>query len=202
MPGPTGPVMISATVQDQKSDVGKRGCIVGDDKEWNYLYSQKTGLNKTGLGWVDAYMYEAYSVMVYVTDTPTGSIHAGSFKWLNAGWSRINMVRSHHILGGIKRFAADMKAVLEAPDLPEVEEVSSKFQELQAKNEEELRRLIAPYLESIGSSDDTGSCPSSFINSVASGKYLEQMSSEEIIRILMLNYLKKHVDVPGGEDVG
>ena len=130
MPGPTGPVMISATVQDEKSDVGKRGCIVGDDKDWNYLYSQKTGLNKTGLGWVDAYMYEAYSVMVYVTDTSTGSIQAGSFKWLNAGWSKINMVKSHHILGGIKRFAADLKAVLGAPELPEIDVISYKFQEL------------------------------------------------------------------------
>ena len=202
MPGPTGPVMISASAQDEKSDVGKRGCIVGNDKDWNYLYSQKTGLNKTGLGWVDAYMYEAYSVMVYVTDSSTGRIQAGAFKWLNAGWSKINMVRSHHILVGIERFAADLKAVLEAPDLPEIEEVSYKFQELRTKNEQELRRLVAPYLEFIASSDDAGSCPSSFIDSVASGKYLEQMSNEEIIRILMLNYLKNHIDVPAGNDVG
>lgn len=202
MPGPTGPVMISATVQDEKSEVGKRGCIVGDDKNWNYLYSQKTGLNKIGLGWVDAYMYKGSSVMVYVTDTSTGRIRAGLFKWLNAGWSKINMVKSHHILGGIKRFAADLKAVLEAPDLPDIEDVSYKFQELKAKDEEELRRLVSPYLELIVSSGDTGTCPSSFIDSVASGKYLEQMNSEEIIRILMLNYLKNHIDEPGGKDVG
>lgn len=202
LPGPTGPVMISATAQNKKSEVGKRGCIVGDDKDWNYLYSQKTGLNKTGLGWVDAYMYEAYSVMIYVTDSSAGRIHAGSFKWLNAGWSKINMVKSHHILGGIKRFAADLKAVLESPGLPKIEEVTSKYLELQAKDNQELRQLVVPHLQRISSSEDTGTCPSSFISSVASGKYLEEMSSQEIIRILMLKYLKNHIDEAGDKNIG
>lgn len=201
-PGPNGPVMISATAQDKRSEVGKRGCIVGDDNEWNYLYSEKTGLNKTGLGWVDAYMYKAHSVMVYVTDDQAQTIRAGSFKWLNAGWSKLNMVKPHHILTGIERFAADLKSVLESPELPEVSEVVGKYQELIAKDEQELRQMVAPYLEQILSSEDNGTCPSSFISSVESGKYLEQMSSQEIIRILMLSYLKNHIKTPGEKSIG
>lgn len=200
--GPSGPVMISATTQDERSDVGKRGCIVGDDNDWNYLYSQKTGLNKTGLGWVDAYMYKAYSVMVYVTDAEAKTISAGSFKWLNAGWSKLNMVKSQHILAGIERFAADLKSVLESPDLPEIEEVAEKYQELTGKDEQELRQMIVPYLEQISSSGDSGTCPSSFISSVESGQYLEQMSSQEIIRMLMLAYLKHHIKAADENDIG
>jgi len=202
MPGPSGPVMISATTQDEQSDVGKRGCIVGDDNQWNYLYSQKTGLNKTGLGWVDAYMYKAYSVMVYVTDAETKTISAASFKWLNAGWSKLNMVKSYHILAGIERFAADLKSVLESPDLPEIGEVAGKYQELKGKDEQELRQMIVPYLEQISSSEDSGTCPSSFISSVESGQYLEQMSSQEIIRILMLAYLKRHIKAADQNSIG
>lgn len=199
MPSPRGPVMISATTQGERSDVGKRGCIIGDDNDWNYLYSQRTGLNKTGLGWVDAYMYEAYSVMVYVSDTEAQTISAGSFKWLNAGWSRLNMVKSHHILAGIERFASDLKSVLQSPNLPRIDKVAEKYQQLKEKNTQELRGMVAPYLQQIGSSEDTGTCPSSFIGSIETGEYLEQMSNQEIIRILMLRYLKNHIR---SDDIG
>jgi hypothetical protein len=69
LPGPTGPVLISVSSQNDLSEVGKKGCIVGDDKNWNYLYSNETGLNKTGMGWVDSYMYYAHSVLIYVGDS-------------------------------------------------------------------------------------------------------------------------------------
>ncbi|MGI9535930.1 MAG: hypothetical protein ACR2PB_02590 [Desulfocapsaceae bacterium] len=193
LPGSPNPIMVSVTLQDQISDIGRRGCIVGEDGNWDYLYSEKTGLNKIGLGWVDSYMYEAYSVIIYLPDPITKSVKVGIFKWLNAGWQKINMVRAYHILGGIKRFAADLKSVLESPDLPEVTEIVDKYLELQQKEEEELRHLVAPYLKLIGNAEDAGTCPSSFISSVASGEYLAQMSSEEIIRILLLEYIKTHI---------
>jgi hypothetical protein len=138
-------------------------------------------------------MYDAYSVMLYIPDPEKKTVKTAIFKWLNAGWQKINMVKSSHILGGIKRFAAAMKDVLESPDLPEVQEIVDKYRELREKGDEELRRLVAPYLELIASVEDAGSCPSSFINSVASGDYLQQMDSEEIIRILLLEYIKTHI---------
>lgn len=193
LPDPAAPVLVSATVQDRVSEVGKRGCIVGNDKNWDYLYSDKTGLNTTGLGWIHSYMYEAYAVMVYVADPSAGTIHTGTFKWLSAGWSKLNMVKSHHILGGIKRFAADLKSVLEAADLPEAEQIAAKYHELRIKDKQELRQLVSPYLKDLSSSEDAATCPSAFIDSVASGDYLMKMSDQEIIRILMLEYLKHHI---------
>ena len=193
LPGASIPVLLSASLQEEISDVGRRGCIVGNDGNWDYLYSEKTGLNTLGLGWVHSYMYGAYSVMLYIPDSDTGTIKTAIFKWLNAGWQKINMVKAHHIRGGIERFAASMKSVLESPDLPEVNEIIDKHQELQQKDEEELRQLVAPYLESISTGKDAGSCPSHFISSVTSGKYLQQMESEEIIRILLLEYIKTHI---------
>ena len=127
LPGSSGPILLSATLQDQASEVGRKGCIIGDDGNWDYLFSDKAGLNKTGLGWVDSYMYEAYSVAIYIPDPAADTLKTGTFKWLNAGWKKINMVKAHHILGGIKRFAADLKGVLESPDLPEVEEIINKL---------------------------------------------------------------------------
>jgi hypothetical protein len=186
-------VLISATSQTDASEVGKKGCVVGEDKDWNYLYSGEIGINKMGLGWVDSYMYYAYSVIVYVEDAEANVVNVGSFKWLNAGWAKINMVKSSHILDGIKRFSSDFKAVLEAPGLPETRVLESRYAELQQSSEENLRQQVSPYLQALNDSDAIKTCPSSFKSMVTSGEYLQQMSREEMVRVIMLEYVKENI---------
>ncbi len=190
LPGPTGPVLISVSSQNDISEVGKKGLIVGDDKEWNYLYSAETGLNKTGLGWVDSYMYYAHSVLIYVFDSAANEINVGSFKWLNGGWATMNMVNSGHILNGIKRFASGFKVIMEAPGLPSAVELADKYRELRQTTEENLRQMVAPYLEALSSPDASKLDSSLFNNLISSGKYLQQMSHEDLVKVLLLEYIK------------
>lgn len=199
LPGPTGPVLISTAIQIDSSEVGKKGCVVGEDKDWNYLYSDETGLNKTGLGWVDSYMYHSDSVIIYVADTAKELIHVGSFKWLNAGWAKMNMVKSSHILNGQKRFSSDFKAVLESPGLPDPQVLEGKYQELLQTSEQELRQRLSPHLQAMYESGDLRECSSSVKNMVSSGEYLQQMSQEEMIRVILLEYVKAYI---GKESVG
>ncbi len=193
LPGPTGPVLISASTQTDSSEVGKKGCVVGKDKNWNYLYSDETGLNRIGLGWVDSYMYHASSVTIYVADASANMLHVGSFKWLNAGWAKINMVKSSHILNGIKRFASDFKAVLESPHLPDALTVARKYSELQQYSEQSLRQKVSPYLQAISGPAILDACSRSFKDMVSSGEYLHQMSRSEMIRVLLLEYIKEYI---------
>jgi hypothetical protein len=190
LPGPAGPVLISASSQTEPSEVGKKGCVVGDDKNWNYLYSDQKGLNKTGLGWVSSYMYQAYSVIIYVADSSTNTVHVGSFKWLNAGWAKINMVKSSHILNGIKRFASDFKAVLESPGLPEPSVLADKYRELQQSSEQVLRQQVSQYLQAMSGPENEKVCSSPFKDLVSSGEYLQQMSRGEMVKVLLLEYIK------------
>ena len=199
LPGPTGPVFISVSSQANPSKVGKKGCVVGDDKNWNYLYSDETGLNKTGLGWVDSYMYHADSVMIYVADSSANMLHVGSFKWLNAGWAKINMVKSSHILNGIKRFASDFKTVLESPGLPEARVLAGKYQELLLFSEPDLRQMVSPYLQALSDTGVLDVCSKLFRSMVSSGEYLQQMSHREMVRVLLLEYVKGYV---GREPLG
>jgi hypothetical protein len=188
--GPTGSVLISATIQSDLSEVGKKGCIIGDDKDWNYLYSKETGLNKFGLGWVSSYMYYAHSVIIYVADSAADMVHVGSFKWLNGGWAKMNMVKSSHILKGIKRFALDFKAVLEAPDLPDASVLADKYTELLQSSEQSLRQMVSPYLQALENSGSPVLRSNPFKNLLASGEYLQQMSREEMVKVLLLEYIK------------
>ena len=192
-PGPTGPVLVSVGCQTEPSDVGRKGCVVGEDSGWNYLYSGETGLNRTGLGWVDSYMYDAHSVLVLVSDTQAGVVRVGSFKWLNAGWAGVNMVKREHIANGIKRFAADFKAVLESPRLPGVEELATMHRNLLADSVDSLRAMVAPYLEAIARGEGCSSLTGPFRKLLASGDYLRGMSREEMVKVVLKEFLKQRL---------
>jgi hypothetical protein len=188
--GPTGPVLVSVGSQTEPSDIGRKGYVVGEDADWNYLYSDETGLSKTGLGWVDSYMYNAQSIIVFVTDSASGTVRVGSFKWLNAGWAKVNMVKQSHIINGIKRFTADFKAVLESSRLPEPQELAAMYRELASGSAETLRQMVAPYLDAIS---ESGALSSPFKKLLASGQYLQNMSRQEMVKVLLKEYLKQQL---------
>ncbi|HCU68954.1 MAG TPA: hypothetical protein DGF30_06955 [Desulfomicrobium sp.] len=192
-PGPTGPVLVSVACQNEPSDIGRKGLVVGPDSDWNYLYSAETGLTKTGLGWVDSYMYQAYSVLVLVSDTEAGVVRVGSFKWLNAGWAKVNMVKQMHIVNGIKRFAADFKAVLESPRLPQAGELAAMYRDLQGDSPENLRAQVAPYLDAIAAGGSSSSLAGPFKKLLTSGEYLRDMSREEMVKIVLKEFLKQRL---------
>ena len=122
-------VMVSVSKQIGTSTVGKKGIIVGNDNDWNYYYSGRPGTPKTGLGWVKSYIFDYFSIGVFVEST-TGppTVRTGLFQWLRAGWSGINFVKSSHIGRGLKRFARDTRMVLESPRLPPPDQMISTYQ--------------------------------------------------------------------------
>jgi len=191
--GPTGPVLVSVGCQTEPSEIGKKGLVVGKDADWNYLYSDETGLTKTGLGWVDSYMYHAHSILVFVADTSSGVVRVGSFKWLNAGWAKVNMVKQSHIINGIKRFASDFKTVLESPRLPKAQELADMYRGLKADSIDSLRRMVSPYLAAIAQSGDSEVSSAPFKDLLASGEYLQKMSQQEMVKVVLKEFLKQRL---------
>jgi hypothetical protein len=125
------PVLISISKQNNISDIGKKGFILGNDEDWNYYYSGIPGSAKTGLGWVKAYIYDYFSVGVFVeSGTTPAVVRSGFFQWLRAGWSGINFVQPSHIIKGMKRNARNSKTILESPKLPAPNQIASTYQSL------------------------------------------------------------------------
>lgn len=141
-------VLISLSKQDNTSDAGKKGLIVGDDDDWNYLYSGREGTGKPGLGWMRTYMYDSASIMIYY-ELPThpSTVRCGIFKWVRAGWLDINVVKSKHIYRGLQRFVATFKQVIESPSLPAPEDFQQAFATIEALPLEELRTRTKTQLE-------------------------------------------------------
>ncbi len=140
-------VLISISKQTDASDVGKKGYVLGADDNWDYFYSGKPGLAVPGLGWVKSRMYDSYGINIYTEVDPAAPLlRCAVFRWIQAGWSKINVVKRHHIHNGIKRFAKSFKEILEHPSLPDIEAFSNAFSKIIALSEDELKASINAYL--------------------------------------------------------
>lgn len=135
-------VFISITRQRDVSQIGRKGLILGTDENWDYVYSGQKGLTRAGLGWVDAYMYDSYSISIYC-ETGTASsprVHCAVLKGVRAGWADLNMVKTRHVYRGLQRYGAAVKKILESPALPAAGELARRFDSLNRLSSAQLRQ--------------------------------------------------------------
>jgi len=185
-------LLISISKQKDKSDVGRKGLILGKDENWHYFYSGQVGLTKTGLGWVNSYMYDSFSVTFYYEVDPQKSVvKCGSFKWLRAGWANLNMVRNDHIRRGLKRFAKDFKSILEHPSLPKSSELTGIFSNHKNLSLDDLRSKTKSHLKKMERLlEDEKLRFKSFAEHLKNDHYLNQMTRQEMLAVLVLEDIK------------
>jgi hypothetical protein len=190
---------LSVTRQKNPSTVGQKGVIIGPDMDWNYFYSGQKGLTKTGLGWVDSYMYDAFSVTIlFEPGTSKTQTRYVTFKWLRAGWGGINMVRWENIIEGCKRFALGFKKILESPRLPEAEQLIDTYARIKGLSDQELTTRLQPIGKALKKLCRTDPALSygDFQDMIESGKYLDKMSREERENLLMSEFVKLAIGKP------
>ncbi len=187
--------MISVSKQIKESKVGKKGIIVGSDNDWTYYYSDEPGTPKTGLGWVKSYIYDYFSVCVYVeSDSAPATVKTGVFQWLRAGWSGINFVKPNHILRGVKRFAGHSKTVLESPRLPAQNQVVSVYHRLLTMSAADLHKKYADLQNALKTSAaKTGKIGK---NDPVDKRISSHITREQMVEELMLEYLKMALGKP------
>ena len=187
--------MVSISKQLGRSNVGKKGFILGSDSNWNYYYTGEPGTPKAGLGWIKSYIYDYFSIGVFVeTGSAPLMVRTGVFQWLRAGWSGINFVKPNHILAGMRRFSRDCRASLESPHLPAPNQITSVYQWLSNMPSEDLKarytalqhghRSLAVQSGHISKADDEEQV--SFANT----------PKEQMLQEIMLEYLKVSLGKP------
>jgi hypothetical protein len=188
-------VLLSLSKQIDRSKVGEKGFILGDDTDWNYYYSGEPGSAKSGLGWIKSYIYDYFAVSIYAeTGTAPVMLRTGVFQWLSAGWSGFNFVQPHHIIEGLKRFARNNKMILESPKLPAVNQMSSVYQQLANMPVEDLRKKYAVFQQAQRlSAIQHGKISKSKAEEPLS---CARASKEQMVGELMLEYLKTALGKP------
>ena len=188
-----GKLLISIYVQQGPSAVGKKGLVLGSDDDWSYLYTNKDGLNLTGLGWIKSYMYDSFSVCAYYQADPDRPlVKYGAVSWVKAGWSGMNMVKSKHIHQGMLRAADAFKSVIEDPNLPDAAILASTFSESRDLPTPTLKRYAGNYFESLEARIAASESLRQKVDKDFDGRtILEQMTRDELYAVLALDYLKK-----------
>jgi len=189
-------VVISLAKQAGPSDVGKKGYILGKDEDWDYFYSGEPGLDVTGLGWVKSYMLESVGISVYIESAPAlPGVRVANLKWLRAGWSGLNVVRSEHIHSGLKRFALTTKQILESPRLPAVATLEDACQRIANLTEAQLREKMQTYQSVLIARTErlNGGSRKRLPDSFWADGWRARMTREEMESVLVLETLKAYL---------
>ena len=188
-------VLFSISKQIDRSSVGEKGYILGNDSDWSYYYSGEPGSAKSGLGWVRSYIYDYFSVGVHVeTGVSPVKLRTGVFQWIKAGWSGVNFVRPNHIIEGMKRFARNNRMILESPHLPAPNQMIAAYQWLRALPERDLRNKYEVLQRARRSSAiETGKLGKTKAGNPFS---LDGVPNEQMLEELMLEYLKLAIGKP------
>ena len=198
------PLLISISIQPERSQVGRKGLVMGPDENWDYVYTGEQGQMMAGLGWADSYMYYSASIVVYLEmpETPA-QVRIGAMKWIKAGWAGMNLVRPHHIREGVLRFAATLKEILESPTLPDVSELTRIFGQINSLSMDQLRAKNQVYLNCLGSrEEDTNKSYLDWLRRLSrDGDYLQSLDREELITVVNLEYLKSVLGKPHCLDI-
>ncbi|MBW1746107.1 MAG: hypothetical protein JRG74_06795 [Deltaproteobacteria bacterium] len=186
-------LLITISKQKDKSDVGKKGIVLGSDDNWDYLYSGRKGLSMRGLGWVSSYMYNSIGIsFLYEVDSKKPVVKYAAFKWLRAGWADMNVVKNKHIHKGLVRYANDLKIILEHPLLPEASELAKLFSDFENYPPEDIRAKVKSHLTALKDRYNGNKLSSgkNFPKNLNIRKYLDQMTNKEIYALLVVEYMK------------
>ena len=189
--------LISISKQIRPSNVGKKGAILGIDDQWHYYYSGEPGSQMSGLGWVKSYIYDYFSIIVYIDPGASPErIKTGVFQWLRAGWSGINFVRTRHILEGLKRYARGSKSILESPNLPAPSQMASAYQTfLSLPQSDLLEKYTVLRLAQQSSALLAGKITP---REIKKKDFFTNVSREQMVEELMLEYLKSTLGMRSG----
>lgn len=186
-------VVVSLSNQIGDSDIGRKGYIVGNDQDWDYLYTPDQGLDKKGLGWVKSKIYTFSSICFYIEDeADPGAVQIGVFQWLGAGWVGINLVDSHHIHNGLERYAEQFKGMLESDNMPAPETLERMYAALSATQEDVLRAKAVEITRHIKrkAEQDEELKGKGAIREMNPMEYVAQMDKERLISMLVREYVK------------
>ena len=184
------PLLINLSRQRDRSSVGRKGAVLGADADWDYFYSGEKGIARPGLGWVSSYMYSSFSIGIFY-DAGEGVTRGGICKWLNAGWSGLNLVRRRHIYDGLVRYVRDLHRVLEDPRLPPAEELAGCFTRLRGLPAERKGYFLRRYLEYLDRryADGRG-LSDSFAELLRSDAYSRRLTRQQTEAALALEVMK------------
>lgn len=192
-------MLISLSWQNGKSDVGKKAATIGEYSDWDFVYSGAKGTLASGIGWAETFIYSSAAITVFYEDAPGGkNTGYALYRWMDAGWSGMNMVKQHHITAGAERSFAGVRAFLESPHRPSVAEIERYVASLRAMELPALQERFMPYSVKVEEAAATVDAlkQDDFQAIIKDAGYGRSMSKDEIIAAFVVNFIKEKLGKP------
>ena len=192
-------MLISLAWQKDKSDVGKKAAVIGQYSDWDFVYSGIKGTLAKGIGWAETFIYASASISVFYEDAPGGSgTGYAMYRWMDAGWSSMNMVKPHHIKTGAERSFKGLKAFLESPKRPTSSAIVAHASSLEKLDLAVLQERFKPYSVKVEEAAATVDAlkTDDFQNVIKNAGYGNSLTKNEIIAAMNVNYIKQQLGKP------
>ncbi|MDR2726374.1 MAG: hypothetical protein LBC10_00080, partial [Deltaproteobacteria bacterium] len=187
-----GTALFMVSVQPKPSLIGLKGAIIGQDLNWNYVYTGVQGSTLPMVGWAETHIYSAATVTIWL-DAGSG-LQFYVFKWLKAGWAGMNMVKAGHINAGINRYLSGLTQILGSDQRPTAEAIAMHTKALQAMSDDELTAALAPYCEKLTLlAKAQGLEGGDFAKVLKNGGYARSLGREDRISELLKLYMKNQL---------
>lgn len=191
-------VLVSVSRQAGPSTVGKVGAILGRDDEWHYLYSKEVGSNLSLARWAETYMYDSANLTIFFEPSPHAkTTEMAFFKYVRAGWSSMNMVKSKHIYEGSQRYLNGLRQILESPTRPSADTIAAKYAEFKNMQDEQLRSQLNSFSTALTPwGAKKSDISKDFKKILGSQEYVPSLTSRQMSSELLKQFLKNKLQKP------
>ena len=188
-------MLISISDMIAPSALSMRGVPVGPVEDGVFYYSQKLGMNMTGVTWLKSQMYLSSTIAVYM-ETPDGGTAVAMFSWQSAGWRGMNVIKSHHIYNVLQDTFRTFENVFGNPKVnsKKILEIIEKINAMNPKEKNLLYGKYCDYVKTWCNKKPPGLNPfrKSDIKKIFSEKSLINMK-QEYKDILIIQELIRHL---------
>jgi len=181
------------------SDYSMRGISVGPVEDGVFYYSQKPGMNMTGVTWLKSQMYISSTIAVYL-ETPDNKTAVAMFSWQSAGWRGMNVVKNYHIYSVLLDTFKTFQKVFGNPNVSseKILEIIENVSNMSQKEKNKLYKKYCEYVKEWGNKKPKGLNPfrKSAIKKIFSEKSLDNMKQEYKDIIIVQEFVRSLIGKP------
>jgi hypothetical protein len=184
--------LLSILKQKDVSDVGKKGYVLGDENALDFFYSGEKGLTRKGLGWVKSYVYDSFSVSLYMESPGTADVlRCATFQWIKAGFAGKNVAGKSHVQHGLIRFADMFRQIMETDGFPSPDQLVDICSGYVALSDLELKAKMEDHMASLqGKWAPFADCPRYLSSEEDKARYIDMLSPMEMSSTLIVDHVK------------
>jgi len=181
------------------SGFSMRGVSVGPVEDGVFYYSQKPGMNMTGVTWLKSQMYLSSTIAVYL-ETPDNGTVVAMFSWQSAGWKGVNVVKNYHIYTVLQDTFQTFSGVIgsEKVNYKNVMNIIEKVNNMPRREKNRLYKKYCDYVRKWKNKKPNGLNPfrKSAIAKIFNEKSLENMNWENRDILIVQEFIRALIDKP------